>query len=119
MSTVSNDFLAKMPILDDCRAIVELEAASGFLKTLLRASSVADDSSEIQGAVQKLLVENERVRLLLAQHGLNYERLRTSLCGMPRPRSPFSPLTPRPRQTGVHRHRQRCRPPRRLLPVPR
>ncbi|KFY97309.1 hypothetical protein V500_02150 [Pseudogymnoascus sp. VKM F-4518 (FW-2643)] len=81
MPTVYNDCLAKMPILDDGRAILELEAVSESLKTLLSANPlvVADAGPEIQGAVQKVIAENESVRLLLAQHGLNYELLRVSV----------------------------------------
>ncbi|KFY17482.1 hypothetical protein V492_00636 [Pseudogymnoascus sp. VKM F-4246] len=81
MPTVYNSYLAKMPILDERRAIVDLKAVSEYLKTLLPAGPISpfvvmDASSVIQCKVQKLIDENDRIRLLLAEYGLNYEILR-------------------------------------------
>lgn len=88
MPTVYNSYLAKMPILDERRAIVDLKAVSEYLKTLLPAGPISpfvvtDASSVIQGKVQKLIDENDSIRLLLAEHGLNYQILRDSVRGMP------------------------------------
>lgn len=93
MPTVYNNYLAEMPILDERRAIVELKAVSEHLKTLLPASPtsplIVPGASSVIQEVQKLIDENNHIRLLLAEYGLNYEILRNSVRGMPRSSSPI------------------------------
>jgi hypothetical protein len=89
MPTINNNHLAKMPILDERRTIVKLEAVSEYLKMLIPASPISPLVFPDVSKVRKLIDKNNQICLLLVEYGLDYESLRNSLRGMPRSSSPI------------------------------
>ncbi|KFY50549.1 hypothetical protein V495_00186 [Pseudogymnoascus sp. VKM F-4514 (FW-929)] len=79
MPTINNNHLAKMPILDERRTIVKLEAASEYLKMLIPASPISPLVVPDVSKVRKLIDKNNQICLLLVEYGRDYEILRNSL----------------------------------------